>query len=109
MLKVPVFVPGEVNQRKDVRIYWNKRRGVYKICHAPDAVLIRGRWLFASLKRQTSVLTTVLLFSVLNLLNYRFDAVLIRGGAYQLFSPKCSAYSSKYGNTNRGHEGMIAG
>ena len=109
MLKVPVFVPGKVNQGKDGRIYSNKRRGVYKICQASNAVLIRGRWLFASWKRQTSVLTTVLLFSVLNLLNYRFDAVLIRGGAYQLFSPKCSAYWNKYGNTDIGHEGMIAG
>ena len=62
MLKVPVFVPGEVNQRKDGRIYLNKRRGIYKICQAPNAVLIRGRLLFASWKRQTSVLTTVLLF-----------------------------------------------
>ena len=44
---------------------YSKRRGAYKNFHASNAVLIRWRRLFECWRRQSIILTTVLLFSVL--------------------------------------------
>ena len=62
-------------QHLHYRFYSNKRRGAYKILHAPNTASVWGRLLFESWTRQRVVVTKILLFW------------LVRG---------CGAYSSKY-------------
>ena len=68
-------------ERHNVYHIYSKGRGAYKNFHASNAALIRWRRLFESWTRQSIILTTVLLFSVL--ICYRiFDFDCIRAAAH---------------------------
>ena len=72
---------GTLNVIYNVYHIYAKGRGAYKNFHASNAALIRWRRLFESWTRQSIILTTVLLFSVL--ICYRiFDFDCIRAAAH---------------------------